>query len=159
MTIKQRFFQLLDDISVEGIDIPVTILIFIILLIFAFRFGKKDDGKTIFQGSEYNKGTLNGHRYLQETTVEKMVAPHTQLDNEWGYNGYNIWVTSDKNLEMGYGDEGLWTGGGYEQTHYWIDPKRKFVAVIMSQMFGVPPQGYDRDNRIRGAIYEQMFED
>ena len=60
MTIKQKFFQLLDDISVEGIDIPVTILIFIILLIIAFRFGKKDDGKTIFQGSEYNKGTFRG---------------------------------------------------------------------------------------------------
>ena len=30
----------------------------------------------------------------------------------------------------------LWIGGGYEQTHYWIDPKRGFVGTIMTQMFG-----------------------
>ena len=62
-----------------------------------------------------------------------------------------------KALEMGYGDEGLWRGGGYEQTHFWVDPKRDFVAVIMSQMFAVPEAGYNRDNRIRGAVYKQLL--
>ena len=37
--------------------------------------------------------------------------------------------------EKGEGDKGLWRGGGYEGTHFWIDPKRDFVGVIMSQMF------------------------
>jgi CubicO group peptidase (beta-lactamase class C family) len=104
-----------------------------------------------------NHGTLNGHRFLEEATVQQMYAPHTQLDNEWGYNGYNLWVSSAKDLEMGYGDEGLWRGGGYEQTHFWVDPKRDFVAVIMSQMFAVPEAGYNRDNRIRGAVYKQLL--
>ena len=104
-----------------------------------------------------NHGTLNGHRFLEEATVKQMYAPHTQMDNEWGYNGYNLWVTGPKDREMGFGDEGLWRGGGYEQTHFWIDPKRDFVAVIMSQMFGVPPRGHNRDNTIRGAIYKQIF--
>jgi len=58
MTVKKRFFELLDNISIEGVDIPLTILIFIILLIVAFRFGKKDDGKTIFHGNEYDRGTF-----------------------------------------------------------------------------------------------------
>ena len=104
-----------------------------------------------------NHGTLNGHRFLEETSVEQMYAPHTQLDNEWGHNGYNLWVSSAKDLEMGYGDEGLWRGGGYEQTHFWVDPKRDFVALIMSQMFAVPEAGQNRDNRIRGAVYEQLL--
>jgi len=104
-----------------------------------------------------NHGTLNGHRFLEEASVQQMYAPHTQLDNEWGHNGYNLWVSSDKDLEMGYGDEGLWRGGGYEQTHFWVDPKRDFVAVIMSQMFAIPEAGYNRDNNIRGAVYEQLL--
>lgn len=105
-----------------------------------------------------NHGTLNGHRFLEESTVEQMYAPHTQLDNEWGHNGYNLWVSSAKDLEMGYGDEGLWRGGGYEQTHFWVDPKRDFVAVLMTQMFIVPEAGHNRDNRIRGAVYQQILD-
>ena len=61
-----------------------------------------------------------------------------QLENEYGYNGYNLWVTSELVKEKGEGDEGLWRGGGYEGTHFWIDPKRDFVGVIMSQMFETP---------------------
>ena len=104
-----------------------------------------------------NHGTLNGHRFLDESTVKKIYAPHTQLDNEWGSNGYNLWVSGTKDLEMGYGDQDLWRGGGYEQTHFWVDPKRKFVGLIMSQMFAVPEQGNNRDNLLRGAIYKQIF--
>ena len=105
-----------------------------------------------------NHGKLNGHRFLNEASVKDMYAPHSQLDNDWGYNGYNLWITSEKQLELGYGDAGLWTGGGYEQTHFWVDPKRKFVGVIMTQMFDTPPQGMNRDNLVRGAIYQQIFE-
>jgi len=116
------------------------------------------DGYSDFLRMLLNHGTLNGHRFLEEATVKEIYAPHTQVDNEWGHNGYNLWVSSAKDLEMGYGDEGLWRGGGYEQTHFWVDPKRDFVAVIMSQMFAVPEKGYNRDNRIRGAIYQQLLE-
>ena len=105
-----------------------------------------------------NHGTLNGHRFLEKSTVEQIYAPHTQLDNEWGYNGYNLWVSSAKDIEMGYGDEGLWRGGGYEQTNFWVDPKRKLVGLIMSQMHEVPKQGQNRDNDIRGVVCKQLFE-
>lgn len=115
------------------------------------------DGYADFLRMLLNHGTLNGHRFLEEATVKQIYAPHTQLDSEWGHNGYNLWVSSAKDLEMGYGDEGLWRGGGYEQTHFWVDPKRDFVAVLMSQMFAVPEQGQNRDNHIRGAIYKQLL--
>ncbi|MFL2590154.1 MAG: serine hydrolase domain-containing protein [Parvicellaceae bacterium] len=103
-----------------------------------------------------NKGILNGHRFLNESTVEDLTSPKTQLDNEYGYNGYNIWISGKPYFEKGIGDEGLWIGGGYEGTHFWIDPKRGFVGTIMTQMFGPYEEkyAYSRDNRVRGAIYQ-----
>ena len=44
-------------------------------------------------------------------------------------------------------------------THLWIDPKRKLVAVIMSQMYYIQPGGYTRDDEFRGAVYKQLFKE
>ena len=115
------------------------------------------DGYADFLRMLLNHGELNGHRFLEESSVREIYSPHTQLENDYGYNGYNLWVTSSLNKEKGFGDEGLWTGGGYEGTHFWIDPKRDFVGLIMSQMFETPSQGHGRDNEIRGEIYKQIF--
>ena len=103
-----------------------------------------------------NKGTLNGYRFLEESTIEDLTSPHTQKDNSYGHNGYNLWVSSKLYFEKGIGDEGLWIGDGYEGTHFWIDTKRGFVGTIMTQMFGPYDEkyAYSRDNRIRGAIYQ-----
>jgi CubicO group peptidase (beta-lactamase class C family) len=103
-----------------------------------------------------NKGKLNGYRFLEERTIKDLTSPHTQKDNSYGYNGYNLWISSEIYLEKGYGEEGLWMGGGYEGTHFWIDTKRGLVGTIMTQMFWVfdGAYGYSKDNRIRGAIYE-----
>jgi len=32
------------------------------------------------------------------------------------------------------------------------------VGVIMTQMFDTPPQGMNRDNLVRGSMYQQIFE-
>jgi len=115
------------------------------------------DGYADFLRMLLNHGKLNGHRFLNESSVKEIYSPHTQLENDYGYNGYNLWITSRLNKEKGYGDEGLWTGGGYEGTHFWIDPKRDFVGLIMTQMFETPKAGHGRDNEIRGEVYNQIF--
>ncbi len=115
------------------------------------------DGYTDFIRMLLNHGELNGYRFLNESTVKEMYSPHTQLEDEYGYNGYNLWVTSELVKELGEGDSGLWRGGGYEGTHFWIDPKRDFVGVIMSQMFETPKSGEGRDGKIVGEIYRQIF--
>ena len=115
------------------------------------------DGYADFLRMLLNHGELNGHRFLNESSVKEIYAPHTQLENEYGYNGYNLWVTSDLYKEKGFGDSGLWSGGGYEGTHFWIDPKRDFVGLIMTQMFETPKAGHGRDNEIRGEVYRQIF--
>ena len=52
----------------------------------------------------------------------------------------------------------LYLGGGYEGTHHWIDPKREFVGVIVSQIFSLPESGSGRDGAIRQAVYQQLVE-
>lgn len=116
------------------------------------------DGYADFVRMLVRHGELNGHRFLDRATVEDIYAPHSQLDNPYGHNGYNLWVAGDSIRIKGHGDEGIWIGGGYEQTHFWADPKRKFVGVIMSQMFEVPAAGAGRDDKIRAAVYEQLWE-
>jgi CubicO group peptidase (beta-lactamase class C family) len=116
------------------------------------------DGYTDFLRLLLNRGALNGARILDSATVKDIHSPHTLLDNPYGYNGYNLWVSSDSMRVQGTGDGGLWIGGGYEGTHFWIDPHREFVGVIMTQIFWVPPAGYGRDDVIRGEIYRQLFE-
>ena len=115
------------------------------------------DGYADFLRMLLNHGELNGHRFLNESSVKEIYSPHTQLDNEYGYNGYNLWITSSLMKKQGFGDEGLWTGGGYEGTHFWIDPKRDFVGLIMTQMFETPKASHGRDNEIRGEVYKQIF--
>ena len=115
------------------------------------------DGYADFLRMLLNHGKLNGHRFLNESSVKEIYSPHTLLDSDDGYNGYNLWVTSSLMKKQGFGDEGLWTGGGYEGTHFWVDPKRDFVGLVMTQMFHTPKAGHDRDNEIRGEIYKQIF--
>ena len=115
------------------------------------------DGYTDFIRMLLNRGELNGHRFLKKSTIEDLHSPHTQLDNKYGYNGYNLWVSGDSMRVNGQGDAGLWIGGGYEGTHFWVDPKREFVGVIMTQLFGVPQRGHGRDDKIRGEIYRQLL--
>ena len=115
------------------------------------------DGYADFLRMLVGHGQLNGHRFLEEETVKDIYAPHTQLDSPYGHNGYNLWVPGDSIRIKGFGEKGIWIGGGYESTHFWADPQRKFVGVIMSQMYAMQPAGYDRDNQIRGAIYQQLW--
>ena len=79
-----------------------------------------------------NKGSLNGRVFLNKSTINEISSPHTQIDSYDGYNGYNLWVTNENYIKDGIGDSNLWTGGGYEGTHFWIDNKRGFVGLIMT---------------------------
>lgn len=116
------------------------------------------DGYADFARMLLQRGELNGYRFLNENTIVEMSSPQTQLDNRWGYNGYNLWVTGDTIKTLGFGDSGLWTGGGYEGTHFWIDTKRKYVGVIMSQMsFMQLPDNLSINDAFRGALYEGIW--
>ena len=86
-----------------------------------------------------------------------MYAPQTQLDNPYGHDGYNLWVSGDSMRIKKQGDAGLWIGGGYESTHFWVDPKRNFVGIIMSQNNEVRAPGYKLNDTFRGELYKQLW--
>ena len=48
-----------------------------------------------------NHGELNDLVIMNP--IKEMYSPHTQLENEYGYNGYNLWVTSELVKEKGEG--------------------------------------------------------
>lgn len=102
------------------------------------------------------RGEVDGVRILSEETINDMTSPHTEVDSEWGYNGYNLWVTSGKLYDQSQGVAGLWVGGGYEGTHFWIDPDRKILGLIMTQIHIVPPAGAGKDDIIREAVYARL---
>lgn len=116
------------------------------------------DGYADFVRMLLYRGNLNGHQFLEKETVEDIYAPHTQLDNAYGHNGYNLWVSGDSMRLKEQGDAGLWIGGGYECTHFWADPKRNFVGVIMSQNNEVRAPGYEMNDKFRGELYKQLWE-
>ncbi len=112
------------------------------------------DGYADFMRMLLHRGILNGHRLLENATIEEMSSPHTQKDSPWGYNGYNLWVTGDTLRAMGIGEAGFWVSGGYEGTYCWIDRKRKFIGLVMTQMFNMKTApGED----IRGAVYQEIW--
>lgn len=115
------------------------------------------DGYADFLRMLLNKGELNGHRYLEKETVEELYAPQTQLDNPYGHDGYNLWVSGDSMRIKKQGEAGLWIGGGYECTHFWVDPKRNYVGIIMSQNNEVLPEGYELNDKFRGELYKQLW--
>ena len=117
------------------------------------------DGYADFLRIFLHNGKLNDKRFLDENTIDEIVFPHTQINSPWGYNGYNLWVTGDTLRKRGWGEEGLWQGGGYEGTQFWIDSKREFVGVIMTQIHHTPNGGWDMYNDFRGALYQQFWKD
>ena len=116
------------------------------------------DGYADFLRMLLDGGALNGVRVLDAETVALMHAPHTQLDNPEGHNGFNLWITGQPMRDRGEGEAGLWLGGGYEGTHFWVDPRREFVAVVMSQVFAPPLAGTGHNAAFRGALYKQFWE-
>ncbi len=117
------------------------------------------DGYADFLRMLLNRGELDGKRLLDEATVNEMVAPHTQLDSDWGHNGYNMWVNSGKLGDGEHGRGGLWIVGGYEGTHGWVDPELGFVGVVMTQIGKASPEANQRHDVFREAVYDQLLEE
>ena len=118
------------------------------------------DGYADFLRLWLKGGILNGHRFLNESTIEKMI---TSVDSKNGYGistKYNLYITGDSTLTQKKGDKGLWQGGGYEGTNFWMDPKRDFVGLLFTQVNQSPDHiglGSGLYDKFRGLLYEQII--
>ena len=83
-------------------------------------------------------------------------------DNYGGSTGFGLYITGRFIKKYGKGDSGLLQGGGYEGTSFWIDPKRKFVGILMTQVNQSPDHvglGSGVYDEFRGALYQRLFND
>ena len=118
------------------------------------------DGYANFLRLLLNGGILNGHRFLNESTIKNMI---TSVDTQDGYGintNFGLYITGDSTVAQKKGDKGLWQGGGYEGTSFWVDPKREFVGLLMTQVNQSPDHsglGSGLYDKFRGLLYEQIF--
>lgn len=103
-------------------------------------------------------GEFEHKRILSEDTIRDWFSPKTQLENPYGYNGFNIWVANGTYDNLPSQKPGLLIGGGYEGTAFWIDVDSGYVGLIMSQVHQAPSNGVDEISRLRGLIYQEILE-
>jgi CubicO group peptidase (beta-lactamase class C family) len=131
-----------------------------------------------------NKGSWNGKQILKPETIALMIQDHTQgverLDTSDTFTRSGNGIVTDAlgtlNLEPGYGfglgfavlqnpkqaqrqavakGEFFWAGAN--STHFFVHPKKKIVAVFMTQVgsVGTPnPYGFYFGNEMRNTIYQ-----
>ena len=133
-----------------------------------------------------NEGSWNGKQILKPETVALMTQDHTKeaelLDSNDPYtplvNGIGTDALGTLNLEPGHGfglgfavvidpiaarresqAKGEYFWGGANSTHFFINPKKKLVAVFMTQVgsVGAPnPYGFYFSNEMRRTIYQGL---
>jgi CubicO group peptidase (beta-lactamase class C family) len=108
-----------------------------------------------------NGGQLNGKRLLSPRTVELMRSvfiPDTLPGRTPGEGfGLSVRVVSDpvkRGTSLSAGSFG-WSGA--YNTHFWVDPKEKVVAIMMTQIANDPTRGdirLDFENAVMQAIVD-----
>ena len=104
-----------------------------------------------------NDGILNDYRFLDERTIDQML---TSVRKKSGYGidtKYFFFITGDSVLAQGTGDVGLWDGGGYEGTTFWVDKKRGFSVIVMTQLWEPKDGAYNFRDEFRAELYNQIF--
>ncbi len=104
------------------------------------------------------KGALNGKRVLNEESVDLLVQPHTLINHPFGHNGYNIFVSNGfRGKDNPSHKPGLWFGGGYEGTKFWIDPDSNIVGILMTQVNNSPANQEEDFVALINAFYSNYF--
>jgi CubicO group peptidase (beta-lactamase class C family) len=89
-----------------------------------------------------NGGTLGGQRILSRTTVDTILANHTDDLMSGGkpgdtYYGLAFGVLTQSGQDKGgRGSRGTFDWGGYFNTQYFADPKEQVIGVLMKQTQG-----------------------
>jgi len=108
-----------------------------------------------------NGGEIDGVRLLSPKTVELMTVNHVAtLFAERGPNdagrgfGLGFDVIEDLGRTGQYGSTGGFGWGGAYHTTYWVDPKERMVALLMTQL--LPAGDSDLHARFRALVYQSI---
>ena len=103
-----------------------------------------------------NGGEIDGVRLLSPKTVELMTVNHVGSlfsDGTLGF-GLGFDVIEDLGRSGRYGTEGGFGWGGAYHTTYWVDPKERMVALLMTQL--LPAGDSDLHARFRALVYQSI---
>ena len=82
-----------------------------------------------------NKGNLDETRILGRKTVEMLSRGlYSESTDATTSIGLNVSVVTGAQKHYHLESEGIFTWGGYFYTSFWVDPQKKFVGVLMSQI-------------------------
>lgn len=134
---------------------------------------KQMEGNTIWSGvnalfssaSDYlnfcqmllNGGEWNGRRLLSRKTVELMTVNHTGDLYDAPGKGFGLGFAVVDDLAGGklLASEGLFHWSGAYNTHFFIDPKEKMIAVFMTQV--APYTDYYHE-KLRQLVYQAVVD-
>jgi CubicO group peptidase (beta-lactamase class C family) len=104
-------------------------------------------------------GELGGTRLLSPKTVELMTTSHTHdIASSWPVSagrefGLGVDVLVDLGAGQTSGSPGAYGWGGIYGSTYWVDPKERLVAVLMTQRY---PGDFRWVNVFRSMVYQAM---
>ena len=105
-----------------------------------------------------NNGRYGKYQFLNPSTITDMMTSVRKKSGHGTDTQFFFFITGDSVLAQGRGDVGLWEGGGYEGTTFWVDQKRGFSVVIMTQVWWPKDGAYNFRDEFRGELYRQIFE-
>jgi CubicO group peptidase (beta-lactamase class C family) len=100
-------------------------------------------------------GTFKGKQYLSRKTIELMTSNHSgdlfaDPGTEWGLG---FAVVTDGPATKTAASKGLFYWGGANNTHFFIDPKEKLIALFMTQESNFT---WDYHNKLRQLVYQTI---
>jgi CubicO group peptidase (beta-lactamase class C family) len=106
-----------------------------------------------------NNGESNGQRFLSRKTIALMTTNQIgdiSLKTMQGHQfGLGFAVVTDVAATKVLGSEGVYFWGGAFNTHFFIDPKEKIVAVFMTQ---VAAFSWEYHNKLQQLVYQALVD-
>jgi CubicO group peptidase (beta-lactamase class C family) len=106
-------------------------------------------------------GQVDGVRLLSPKTVELMTVNHVgprlgeaRADRQGMGFGLGFDVVEDLGATGRHGSVGAFGWGGAYHTTYWVDPKEKLVALLMTQL--LPAGDSDLHAKFRALVYQSI---
>ncbi len=82
-----------------------------------------------------NDGELDGERILGRKTVDMISRGVHQSNPESSTaSGLSVGVVINSEKHLHPESQGSFNGGGYFYTSFWVDPKEKFIGILLSQI-------------------------
>ncbi len=109
-----------------------------------------------------NGGELDGVRILSRKTVELMTCDHLARDVvsplDAGGFGFGLGFAVLKNVPATgvSGSIGEYNWSGMANTLFWVDPKEKLIAILMTQL--IPYDAYPLRDEFKSAIYQAIVD-